>query len=179
MHTKVQLHVIRKRSHPLNIFRINSSKYVMFSWVTVNLLLRDSTSGPSLCFLLSAFNCLWLVSRCPLRVLATDINDVTSWSPTNEATWRYTLGGELRDPSQHVKCMYTRERKNKWESKPKVPWQSNHIIFYFLEQDVVKQRAILTFKDQAIPKGNQVLFEVFEVFLFWVVVIFHKTLIQC
>lgn len=96
MYSRVQLRVFCTRSHPLNIFRINSSKYVMFAWVRANLLLRDSISGPSLCFFFSAFSCLWVVSRCPLRVLATDMNDVTSWSPINEATWRYTLGGALR-----------------------------------------------------------------------------------
>jgi len=96
MYSRVQLRVFCTRSHPPNIFRINSSKYVMFAWVRTNLLLRDSISGPSLCFFFSAFSCLWVVSRCPLRVLATDMNDVTSWSPINEATWRYTLGGALR-----------------------------------------------------------------------------------
>lgn len=32
-------------------------------------------------------------------------------------------------------------------SKPRLPWQSNHIVFDFLEQEVIKQRAILTFKN--------------------------------
>jgi hypothetical protein len=122
--------MICKRSHPLNIFRINSSKYVMFSWVRANLLLRDSTSGPSLCFFFSAFNCLWVVSRCPLRVLATDMNDVTSWSPTNEATWRYTLGGVLRDTKSACYMHAYNRMKNKrgqWAQitmikQPHNPW---------------------------------------------------------
>jgi len=113
VHWSTSAYMICKRSHPLNIFRIKSSKYVMFSWVRANLLLRDSISGPSLCFFFSAFNCLWVVSRCPLRVLATDMNDVTSWSPTNEATWRYTLGGVLKGTKSTCYMRAYNRMKNK------------------------------------------------------------------
>jgi len=43
--------------------------------------------------------------------------------------------------------MHTVQRgRGEGGSKPKLPWQSNHIVFDFLEQEVIKQWAILAFK---------------------------------
>lgn len=88
------------KSYPLNILSIISSIEVIFSWVVTNLLLRDSARGPSALFLFSAFNCLWVVSRCEPSIFAIVINDVTSWRPTTEAIWRKTRGGVLENVSK-------------------------------------------------------------------------------